>query len=81
MSLYPPIQWSTRTSAVGEGKPVTIGVDDSISDALKLMAQHQVRRLPVIDDQRLVGIVSQADVARHAEDEKTGELVQAISAN
>ncbi len=70
---------ATRAGDLGEGKPVTIGADDSIAEALKTMAEHQVRRLPVIDGQRLVGIVSQADIARHSEDEKTGELVQAIS--
>jgi CBS domain-containing protein len=43
------------------------------------MSQHQVRRLPVIDGTELVGIVSQADVARNLPEEKVGELVEAIS--
>ena len=64
---------------LGEGKPVTIGADDSISDAISTMSQHQVRRLPVIDGHDLVGIVSQADLARHAGEEQVGELVEAIS--
>ena len=59
---------------------VTIGADDSIEEALKTMSEHQVRRLPVIDGHELVGIVSQADVARNLDDEKTGDLVEAISA-
>lgn len=71
---------STRAGELGEGKPVTIEADDSVGLALKMMAEHQVRRLPVIDGHRLVGIVAQADVARHADEEKVGETVEAISA-
>jgi CBS domain-containing protein len=71
---------STRVGELGEGKPVTIGADDSIEEALHTMAEHHVRRLPVIDGHSLVGIVSQADIARNLDEEKTGELVEAISA-
>jgi CBS domain-containing protein len=71
----------TQVSAgeLGEGKPVTIGADDSIEEALQTMSEHQVRRLPVIDGHDLVGIVSQADIARNYDEEKVGELVEAIS--
>ena len=48
-------------------------------DHLAAMAEHQVRRLPVISDQRLVGIVSQADVARAMPENKVGQVVEAIS--
>ena len=64
----------------GDGKTVTIGADDSIEEALRTMSEHQVRRLPVIDGQELVGIVAQADIARNYDEEKVGELVEAISA-
>ena len=70
---------STKAGELGEGKPVTIGADDSATDALRTMAEHQVRRLPVIDGHDLVGMVSQADVARSLEEEDVGELVEAIS--
>jgi CBS domain-containing protein len=63
----------------GDGKTVTIGADDSIEEALRTMAEHQVRRLPVIDGRELVGIVSQADIARNYDEEKVGDLVEAIS--
>ena len=66
---------------LGEGKPVTIGADDSVSEALQVMAEHKVRRLPVIDGHDLVGIVSQADVATNLEDDDTGRLVEIISAS
>jgi CBS domain-containing protein len=44
------------------------------------MARHQVRRLPVVENGRLVGIVAQADIALREKEKKTGELVEAISA-
>lgn len=63
----------------GEGKPVTIGADDSIDEALKTMSEHQVRRLPVIDGHDLVGMLAQADIARRLDEDETGEVVQDIS--
>ena len=66
---------------VGDGKTVTIGADDSIDDALRTMIDHKVRRLPVIDERKLVGIISQADIATHLDEEKVGDLVEAISAS
>ena len=70
----------TTAGDLAQGKPVTIGADDSIDEALSVMSEHQVRRLPVIDGHDLVGIVSQADIARNLDDDKVGDLVQAISA-
>lgn len=64
---------------VGDGKTVTIGADDSIEEALRTMSAHQVRRLPVIDGHELVGIISQADIARNYDEDRVGELVEAIS--
>jgi CBS domain-containing protein len=57
---------------------ITVEPDKELDDALRLMARHQVRRLPVVENGRLVGIVAQADIAL-SENEKTGELVEAIS--
>jgi len=71
---------STKAGELGDGKPVTIGADDSIDEALATMKEHQVRRLPVIDGHDLIGIVSQADVARNVDEEKVGDVVEAISA-
>jgi CBS domain-containing protein len=59
---------------------VTVGPDEDLSEALKLMASYQVRRLPVIDeDNRLVGILAQADVALGAKEKAVGEMVEEIS--
>lgn len=64
---------------LAEGKPVTIGADDSVEEALHTMTEHGVRRLPVIDGHDLVGIVSQADIAKNLPEDRIGELVEAIS--
>jgi CBS domain-containing protein len=57
---------------------ISVEADNDLEEALQLMARHQVRRLPVVENGRLVGIVAQADIALR-ENEKTGELVEAIS--
>ena len=70
---------STTAGSLAEGKPVTIGADDPVEEILRTMSQYQVRRLPVIDGHDLIGIVSQADVARNLPEESVGDLVEAIS--
>ena len=70
---------STTAGSLAQGKPVTIGADDSAEEALRTMAHHEVRRLPVIDGHDLVGIVSQADVARSLPPERVGEVLREIS--
>ena len=70
---------STRVADLAEGKPVTIGADDSVEETLRTMREHGVRRLPVIDGDQLVGIVTQADVAKNCPEESVGDLVEAIS--
>jgi CBS domain-containing protein len=70
---------SVKVSELAEGKPVTIGADDSVEEALHTMRDHGVRRLPVIDGHELVGVVSQADIAKNLPEESVGELVEAIS--
>jgi CBS domain-containing protein len=71
---------SVTAGDLAQGKPVTIGADDGIEELMKTMGQHQVRRLPVIDGHKLVGIVAQADVARAMPDQPVGDLLDALSA-
>lgn len=59
---------------------VTVGPEEDLSEALKLMARYQVRRLPVVDeDNHLVGVLAQADVATGAREKAVGEMVEEIS--
>jgi len=70
---------STTVQDVVSTDLATVQPDSSLDEALQLMAQRQVRRLPVVEGEKLVGIVAQADVARAADEEQTGEVVQDIS--
>jgi CBS domain-containing protein len=70
---------STTVREIASTDLVTVEPEQDLSDALQLMARHQVRRLPVVENDRLVGIVAQADVARESDDKQTGELVEEIS--
>jgi CBS domain-containing protein len=70
---------STKAGDLAQGKPITVGADDSVEEILRTMTQYKVRRLPVIDGHQLVGMVSQGDVARNVPEEKVGDLVEAIS--
>jgi CBS domain-containing protein len=72
-----------QTATVQEytsAETVTIGADDSVEETLQTMIDKGVRRLPVIDGHQLVGIVTQADVAKNLSDDQIGKLVEAISA-
>jgi CBS domain-containing protein len=68
----------TSVGDVYSGDLISVAPDHDLEEALQLMARHQVRRLPVVEKGRLVGIVAQADIALK-ENEKTGALVEAIS--
>jgi len=71
---------STKVRDVASTDLVTVDPQQDLDEALRLMAQHQVRRIPVVEeDGRLVGVVAQADVAREADDRQTGEVVEQIS--
>jgi CBS domain-containing protein len=71
---------TTRAVDIASTNLVTIDPDQDLDEAMRLMGQHQVRRLPVVeDDGKLVGVLAQADVAREGKDKKTGELVEEIS--
>jgi CBS domain-containing protein len=68
-------------SELAGGKPYWVDADASVDDAVAMMEEHQVRRLPVISDHKLVGIISQGDIARnHYAEQRLGEMVEHISA-
>ena len=70
---------STTLGDIASTDLVTVAPDDDLEHALELMGGNQVRRLPVVQGDRLIGIVAQADVARHAEETKVGDVVEDIS--
>ena len=71
---------STKVTEIASTDLVTVDPQQGLDEALRLMAKHQVRRLPVVEEGgRLVGVVAQADVAKSAGEKQTGELVGEIS--
>ena len=70
---------TTTVGQIASSDLVTVSPQENLDDALTLMAERQVRRLPVVEGDRLVGIVAQADIARIGKDKKTGEVVEEIS--
>ena len=70
---------STTIGEIASTDLVTVSPDAGLDEALSLLARHQVRRLPVVEGEQLVGVVAQADVARQGEDEETGQVVEQIS--
>ena len=71
---------ATTAGDIASRDVVTIDPQQELDEALRLMAQHQVRRLPVVEeDGRLVGILAQADVAAVGDDTSTGQMVEQIS--
>ena len=69
----------TSVADVYTGDLISVNPDEDLEEALLLMARHQVRRLPVVADGKLVGIVAQADIALTENEKKTGKLLEAIS--
>jgi CBS domain-containing protein len=69
----------TLVKEVATNSLITVDPEDDFDEAMRQMARHQVRRLAVVRDGRLVGVVAQADVARDAKEKQTGELVEEIS--
>ena len=71
---------TVKVREVASHNLVTVDPQLDLDEALRLMASHQVRRLPVVDeDGRVVGVLAQADVAEHAKEKKTGGMVEEIS--
>jgi CBS domain-containing protein len=71
-----------RSTAAGEVATKQVSPaypDESLDEALEQMAYRQVRRLPVIEDDRVVGILAQADVVHEVKDKKAGHLIEEIS--
>jgi CBS domain-containing protein len=65
---------------LAQAEPIAIGPAADADEVLHLMAENRIRRLPVIDDQRVVGMISEADLARNLPEQAVGQFVEAICA-
>jgi CBS domain-containing protein len=64
-----------------DGMPVTIESQADVTEVLRAMEQHKIHRLPVIENQQPVGMISQADLARHLPENLVGEFIEAVCAS
>ena len=71
----------TRAGALAEGKPVTVGADDDLEVVVRTMAQNEVKRLMVIDGHKLVGVISEADLAEHGTPDQVVAVVRGVYGN
>ncbi|MGI5490782.1 CBS domain-containing protein [Microtetraspora malaysiensis] len=69
-----------KARELAQGTPVWIDADADLDDALQTMEEHQIRRLPVLENHRLVGVISEADLAAHLPENKLAEAVSRIYA-
>ncbi|MET9426978.1 MULTISPECIES: CBS domain-containing protein [unclassified Streptomyces] len=65
---------------MAKGTPRWIDANADVSEVLKMMKDHQIRRLPVIENKRLVGMISEADLARHLSDQQVAEFAERVYA-
>ena len=71
---------SVTAGELAQGKPITVDAGTDVADVLLTMEQNRIRRLPVIESHRLVGMISEADLARHLPEKAVGGFVEAICA-
>jgi CBS domain-containing protein len=70
---------SVTVGDVASRDPVLVEPEQDLDEALALMAHHRVRRLPVVENGTLVGVLAQADVALEAKEKDAGELLEEVS--
>ncbi|MGH3519861.1 MAG: CBS domain-containing protein [Haloechinothrix sp.] len=72
---------SMTASDLAQGTPRTVSADADAREVLRMMEEHQIRRLPVIEDHRLVGMISEADLGRNLTDDQVGHMVERVTAS
>jgi len=63
---------------LASGRPVTVDSSADTSEVLRVMQENQIRRLPVLDGQQVVGMISEADIARNLPEQAIGQFVEAV---
>ncbi|ETT24208.1 CBS domain-containing protein [Rhodococcus aetherivorans] len=71
---------SMTAGELAQGKPYVVDADADIDRVLTMMEEHRIRRLPVVEEHRLIGMISEADLATHLPESEVGRFVEAICA-
>lgn len=72
---------SVTVGELAQGMPVTIESLADVTEVLRVMEQNQIHRLPVIESEQPVGMISQADLARHLPENLVGQFIEAVCAS
>lgn len=67
-------------NSLAQGTPYTIDANSDVDQVLHLMEEHRIRRVPVLENRRVVGMITEADLARHLPEDRVGHFVETISA-
>ncbi|MFG2130244.1 CBS domain-containing protein [Streptomyces sp. NPDC048751] len=70
----------TTAGELAQGTPRWIDAGADVSEVLHEMQEHQIRRLPVIEDKRLVGMISESDLAQHLTEDQIGAWAESVYA-
>lgn len=68
----------TRAMELAQGRPHYVEADEDVDGVLRQMMRHKIKRLPVIENHRLIGMISEADLAQNLPDDKLGEFVETL---
>ena len=60
------------------GTPVWVGVDADATEVVNVMAENKIRRVPVLEEDQLVGVISEADLATNLDEHQVGQFASAI---
>ena len=71
---------SMTAGELAQGKPYVVDADADVDRVLTMMEEHRIRRLPVVEEHRLIGMISEADLATHLPESEVGRFVEAICA-
>jgi CBS domain-containing protein len=69
---------NTQAGELAQGRPFYVDAESGVDEVLNTMSQHRIKRMPVIKNHRLVGMISEADLARSLSEEDLGRLVEAV---
>lgn len=69
---------STTTAALVRESPISVDADSDIGEVLYAMEQNKVRRVMVVDNQSVVGIITEANLATHLDPSRVGEFAAAV---
>ncbi len=68
-----------RAGDLAKGTPRWVDADAELQQVLEMMEQNQIKRLPVIENKRLVGMISESDLAKNVTDAQLAEFISAVS--